>query len=183
MSLRDKQLKKLKSERTLVDIYTDAYKESDYAFIADFNDDFLLAEVFDSDSRSEGISIFRNRNVSRIRWGGNDLESTYMLMDNQLKKRKDFVIDLSSVESILKDVNSLFGYITVHIQNIDDSICFIGQIHEMDEEYVVIHEFGTKLSLDRKFIMIGLDDITKIDAGGEYENNLKKLFSEPQRPV
>ncbi|WP_262151455.1 hypothetical protein [Chryseobacterium foetidum] len=48
----------------------------------------------------------------------------------------------------------------------------------MDENSIVINEFGTKSSLDRKFILLSLDDITRIDMNGKYENNLNKLFNE-----
>lgn len=52
----------------------------------------------------------------------------------------------------------------------------------MDENSIVINEFGTKSSLDRKFILLSLDDITRIDMNGKYENNLNKLFNEKQLP-
>lgn len=44
MDLNTKYLQKLKDENILADIYTDNYNKSDYGFILDFNDDFLLIE-------------------------------------------------------------------------------------------------------------------------------------------
>lgn len=178
MDLNTKYLEKLKCENTLADIYTDSYDESDYGFIIDYNDDFLLIEKFDDECHYDGLTIFLRRNVTRIRWSGNDIESVAKLIDSTKRQTDRINIDLASTKTILQTVNKLYNHLTVHIQDIDKSVCFIGQIHEMDENSIVIHEFGTKSSLDRKFILLSLDDITRIDVNGKYENNLQKLFNE-----
>jgi len=91
---------------------------------------------------------------------------------------KKINIDLTSILTILEAVNRTFNHLTVHFQDRGKSVCFIGQIHEMDENSLIIHEFKTKSSLDRKFILLGLDDINRVDAGKQYENNLKRLFNQ-----
>lgn len=178
MDLKTKYLQKLKGENTLLDIYTDNYDESDYGFIVDFNDNFLLIEKFDDECNYDGVTIFLRHNITRIRWSGNDIESVSKLIDLTKRQKSKINIDLTSTQTILESVNKQYNHITVHIQDIDKGVCFIGQIHEMDENSIVIHEFGTKSSLDRKFILLSLDDITRIDVNGQYENNLKKLFNE-----
>ncbi len=178
MNLNTKYVEKLKNENTLADIYTDRFEESDYGFILDFNDDFLLIEKFDDDCNYDGLTIFLRHHITRIRWSGNDIESAAKLIDLTKRERNKINIDLTSTQTVLESVNQLYNHLTVHIQDIDNSVCFIGQIHEMDENSIVINEFGTKSSLDRKFILLSLDDITRIDVNGKYENNLKKLFNE-----
>ena len=177
MNLNTKYLEKLKGENTLVEIYTDNYDESDYGFVVDFNDDFLLIEKFDDECNYDGLTFFLRHNITRIRWSGNDIESVAKLIDLTKRQKTKINIDLSSTHTILENVNKLYNHLTVYIQDIDKSVCFIGQIHEMDQNSIVIHEFGTKSSLDRKFILLSLDDITRIDVNGKYEINLKKLFN------
>lgn len=178
MDIKTNYLDKLKSDQTLVDIYTDNYVESDLGFILDFNDDFLLLETFDDDCNYDGLSIFFRHNITRIRWGGNEISSNARLIDSTKRLTSKPSIDLTSIESIIRSSHKVYGHITIHIQDIDKDVCFIGQVHEMDDASIVIHEFGTKLSLDRKFILLSLDDITKIDVGGQYERKLEKLFLE-----
>jgi hypothetical protein len=98
------------------------------------------------------------------------------LINNSKGKDIKREIDISSLQNVIKSINENYGYVNIFIQDIDSSICFIGEICEMDEETIVIDEFGTKSSLDRKNIMLSINDITKIGAGGIYEENLKKLF-------
>ncbi len=178
MDLNTKYLQKLKSENILAHIYTDHYDESDYGFILDFNDEFLLIEKFDDDCNYDGLSIFQRHNITRVRWSGNDIESVSKLIDPTKRPKIMINIDLTSINTILENVDKLYNHLTVHIQDIDKSVCFIGQIHEIDENSIVINEFGTKSSLDRRFILLSLNDITRIDVNGQYENNLKRLFNE-----
>jgi hypothetical protein len=176
MNLQKNCIEKLKNEQTLVEIYTDIYDKSDCGFINECNEDFLLLEKFDNDGNYEGFSIFMKQNISKIRWGGNELISVLTLIDNS-KNVNDFrKIDLTSIQSIIRTVNDIFGHITIHIQNIDKSQCFIGQISEMDDDFIVMHEFGTYTSLDRKYVLLSIHDITLVEAEGKYEKSLKKLF-------
>ena len=78
----------------------------------------------------------------------------------------------------MKSVFKLFKHITLYLQDIDKNICIIGEIHEIDSEYVVMKAYGSQATLDTSFQIFNIDDITKIQAGGIYENNLKKLFEE-----
>ena len=176
MDIQTKYIDKFKSEQTFVDIYTDNYDDSDYGFIMDFNEDFLLLEKFNSDCFYDGVTIFIRENITRIRWGGNEITSASKFIDSSQRQQSKISVDLTSIQTILQTVQDSYEHVTVHIQDIDKGVCFIGQIHEMDSEYLVIYEYGTKISLDRKYILIALDNITRVDAGGHYEKNLEKLF-------
>lgn len=176
MNTETKYLNELKSAKELVDIYTDRYDESLYGFVIDFNEDYLILESIDDDNNPDGVTIFNRENITRIRWGGNEIESTQKLID-QSKRLKDIKkIDLTSIQSILTSVQSVFGYVNVSIEDIDSSVCFIGEIEDMDDENLVIHEYGTKISLDRKRILLNVNDITKVEGGGNYEEGIKKII-------
>ncbi|MDI9859379.1 hypothetical protein [Flectobacillus roseus] len=177
MNLRKKYLDKLRNEQILANFYTDNYDESDYGFVVDYNDDFLLIEKFDDECNYDGFTIFFLSNISRIRWSGNDIDSISKLIDYSKRQLDKINIDLTSIQTILEGISKTFNHLTVHVQDLDKGICFIGKIHEMDDHFVVIHEFGTMSSLDRKFILLGMEDITRIDACGQYENNLIRLFN------
>lgn len=176
MSLNTKYLEKLKNEQILSVFYTDNYDESDFGFVIDFNNEFLLIESYDDEYHYNGISIFFRHNITRIRWAGNELENVAKLIDLTKRQKDKIRVDLASIQTILKSVSSIYKHLVIHIQDIDKNICFVGQIHEIDEHSIIIHEFGNKSALDRKFTLLSLDDITRVDANGQYENNLLKLF-------
>lgn len=177
MSISIKYLDKLKTEETLVDVYTDLYDDNFYGFIINFNDDFLLLEHFNEDLTYNGIIIFRREDITRIKWGGNDLSSCLKLIDNSARIKSVNDIRIDSIESILDSISIMYKHVTLQIQNIDRGMCIIGEIEDMDDENIVINQFGTQSTLDRSFMMIALEEITRVDAGGIYETNLLKIYN------
>ena len=177
MSVEKKYLEKLKSENILVDIYTDNYEESFYGFIIKFNEDFLLLEHYNDNLIYNGIIVFRIRDITRIKWSGNDMNSSLLMLDKS--KRLEIVkeVEIESLNSIINSISKIYGHINLSIQDIDSGMCIIGEVEEMDEEKIVINQFGTKATIDRAFVMISTQDITKVEAGGIYELNLMKLHN------
>lgn len=176
MKLERKYLKQLKKNKEFVDIYTDNYDESNFGFIVDFNDTFLVLDSYNEDAKADGIVVFFRENITRIRWKGNEITSLSNIANSSKNRNKAHKIDLSSVQSVIDSIQKYFGYINVSIQNIDSGVCFIGEVEEMDENTIVINEYGTRISLDRKNILLSIHDITKIEAGGIYEAGLLKVL-------
>ena len=178
MDLKTKCLNKLKTEQVLARFYTDHYDESYYGFVIDFNDVYLVIEKFDDECRYDGLTVFLRRDITRIKWSGNGIESASKLIDISKRQTSKINIDLTSIPTVLQSVNRLYNHLTVYTQDIDNGFCYVGQIYEVDDNSVVIHEFGTKETLDRCFVLLSIEDITRIDAGGQYENNLRVLFNQ-----
>ncbi len=175
MDIKETYLRKFKQEKTFIDLYIDSRERSYYGFIADFNDEFLVLKMFNHVSQYDGIVIIKRDEVLRFHWGGNDIENTFKLI---YKKDYDLEVPhiiLESMETILRSIVKNYQYFSVRLQSLDDDF-FIGEIEELDHNTLILNAIGTKISLDRKFVMIDLDQISFIEAGGVYENNLKILF-------
>jgi hypothetical protein len=176
MDIKLKYLNKIVNEKIFVDIYTDHYDESRFGYVLDFNDNFLLLECFTDESKFDGIIAFHRENITRIRWGGNEISSAAELIEKPIENFVKGTIDLTNMRTILKGVSENYGYVNVSIEDIDSGVCFIGEISEMDEQTIVLNEYGSKISLDRKNIMLSIQDITMVQGGGVYEENLISLF-------
>jgi hypothetical protein len=109
MELKTKYLDKLKNEQILADFYTDKYDESDYGFVVDYNDDYLLIEKFDNECNYDGLTIFLRHNISRIRWSGNDIESVSKLIDTSKRQAEKINIDLTSTQFTSKTLTKAFA--------------------------------------------------------------------------
>ena len=176
MNTETKYLDSLKTSKELVDIYTDRYDDSYYGFVVQYNDDYLVLESIDDDNNPDGLIVFHRENITRIRWGGNEIESTRKLINQSQRLKEITTIDLSSIQSILNSVQEIFGYVNISIEDIDSDVCFIGEIESMDDNSIVLHEYGTKISLDRKRILLKVEDITKVEGGGNYEERIKRII-------
>jgi hypothetical protein len=176
MNLEQKQLDRFIKEETFINIFTDNYDDSYLGFLIDSNDQFLVLKKFDDKGNFDGIIIIFIENITRIRWDGNEISSIFKLIENSKRFSEKNIIDISSMDSVLKSLSEIYGYVNIAIQDIDSSVCFIGEITEMDDETLILNEFGTKVSLDRKMLMISKVNITLIESGGIYEEGLKKLL-------
>jgi len=175
MNIADKTLKTLQTKDIFVDIYTDHYDDSLYGFIRKFNDKFLLLEYYNEDGLYNGIVIFKREDITRIKWDNNDINSAFKLITRHKQFTELVDINIDSIEHIIESVNKAFKYVSLWIQDINSDWIIIGQILEMDNDTIVIKEFGTKSTLDRGTLMLSVSDITRIDAGGIYETNLLKI--------
>lgn len=174
MDIEKKYMLQVKNQKTFIDLSVNG--ESNFGFIVDFNDEFLIFEAFDTNGIPDGITVFfREESNVILRWGGNEITSTEKVLDHTRRLQKMPKINLESVETIVKSVNEAFRHITVCINDFEDT-CFIGQVREIDEDTLILNEFGSKIALDRKFVMIPLNAISKIQAGGQYELSLVKLY-------
>lgn len=178
MALYNKKLQELKEQREFVDIYTDIYDESIFGFIVDYNETFLVLDSYSDSSLADGIVVFFRENISRIRWGGNEISASHAIAKESTFRNELPIIDLTNINSVIETMNNHFGYVNVLIEDITSDVCFIGEVTEMDEKSILIHEFGPKMSLDRKHILLDLEDITRVEGGGHYERSLLPLFKE-----
>jgi hypothetical protein len=175
MKIADKTLKTLQTEGIYVDIFTDHYNASFFGFIRVFNDHSLLLEHYNDDGIYNGIIVFRRQDITRIRWDNNEIKSAFKIITRQEQIKELAEIRIDSIESIIKSVDKAFGYLSLQIQEINSDWTIIGQVKEMDHDTIVINEFGTMSTLDRGMLMISIAAITRVDAGGLYENNLMKI--------
>ncbi|MGS0747548.1 hypothetical protein [Halpernia sp. GG3] len=176
MNIQTKYLQKLRNDQTFTDIYTDRFQESTYCYILDFNEEFILLEKFTNVGKPDGISVIKRENITRIKWSGNDIKTTSKFALKEKRNQDIFNINIDSIYNILNSVEKLFGYVTIYIQDIDTGICIIGEIKEIDGDHIIIEEYGTFTSLDRKMLILSTNEITKIEGGALYENNLHELF-------
>lgn len=175
MKISEKTLKDLQEKNTFVDIFTDYYELSLLGFIKKFNQNFLLLEHYNEDGFYNGIVVFKRQDITRIRWDNNEINSTFKIINKVESVEEISDVDISSIESVINSVNKTFGYVSIHLQGINEDWIIIGQVQEIDKESIVIKEYGTKISLDRSMLMFSVADITRVDADGLYEKNLMKI--------
>jgi hypothetical protein len=175
MSLNARTLSQLEKENIFVDVLVDVFEQSHYGFIKQFNEEYLLLEHYNGDAQYDGIVVLKREDISRIRWDNNDINSTKKIINKHSDHKKIAAIKIDSINTILKSINKVFQHVAIHMQNLDADAIYIGEIEEMDKSTLVLHEFGTKRSLDRGRTMLNLSDITRMDAGGIYEHGILKI--------
>jgi hypothetical protein len=167
MNVYFEKMKTIINQGKLTTIFTDVYD------IRRVSDELVLLESYDL-SWPDGIKIIKLDDVTRIRWDSNELNATDTLikLNNKKIKTKIDEIDISNIFKAVNIVNNLFGYVNIYIQSINNNICLMGEVKEIDDSTIIIHEFGTIRSNSKSYLLLALQDITRIDAGGTYENQI-----------
>ncbi len=175
MTVSEKILEKLVNEQILVDVFSDYFDLSMFGFIRKFNRDLIVFEHYNDDAIYNGIIIFRRQDITRLRWDNNEINSMASLI-----KREDTSVEKINIDTIvdtIKSVNKIYGYVSLQIQDINPDWTIIGEVQFIDDDTLVLHEYGTPSSLDRAMLMLSIQEITRIDVDGTYENNLMKIHS------
>ncbi len=176
MRLSTKTLTMLKQEARLLDLYRDHLdSESLTGVVTDFTDDFVYLSLFEDSGAANGISVVWRRDVTRIRWGGNERDSISALVKASGAQPVAPKLQLGSLDSVLRSVRAAFGYVNVMTERMDNSITFIGEIQELDAETLVLQTYGTFSSRDRSHLMLDIDEITRVDADARYERSVHYL--------
>ncbi len=176
MSLYNSTLSDLQNGQTFIEIFVDRYDVSAYGYIAAFNTELLLIEKFDGNSRADGVLVLRRDDISNLRWNGNDLRNRERLVIQDTRIADIHEMNIGSVESTLRSLNERFGNITVYMDGLDKNNCFIGEIQDLDSETLILNEFGTFATWDRRKLMIEIENITRIESEGTYEKNLMRIY-------
>ena len=180
MSIFNKIFKRLNKKEILVDIYRDEITDSSLTgIVLDYNHSFCCLNLIADDGTNNGISIVKNEDITRVRWEGNVIKSISMLMKDKNTKKISHAIKLKSLKSIIKSIQSNFGYINIYTEYMNDDVCFIGELKGIDDNHILIYEFGTMASLDRHNLILSIEQISRIDAESQYEKDILFLHNTP----
>ena len=75
-----------------------------------------------------------------------------------------------------RGISDFYGYLCLTLGQYGTDVLYIGEILEELEDSLILHEFGTRARNERSFLMLRWDDVTRVQAGGVYESNLKNLY-------
>lgn len=169
MSLLDDYLKIAQEKEQLVDIYRDCHDDGRLCRINAVSEYGIYATCFSVNGEYDGIVICRKDHVTRIRWGGTDRESARRLIERSGSVPPAPEINLSTLKDIVESVQKQFGYVTVAMERIKPDENYIGEVVSVDEDYLVLNEYGSSDAMDRSMSVLDMDEVTRVDADGRYE--------------
>jgi len=177
MTLIDMRLAELKLSKEVVDIFRDGVGEDSLSgVILDFNKSFIVLGLLTEFGEDDGVSIIFVNDVSRIRSGGNERESLAQLSKYRGAKLNGPTINIKSINAVIESIQAVYGYVNIQTEYVDSGICFIGEVKEQDDEWVSLLGYGTMTTRDSNSLLLDKKQISRIDAGGKYEESIKFLF-------
>lgn len=185
MSVLDKYFQELQSSGELANIYRERTegKSGRLCRINSVSSFAVYATNFNDDGEYNGIMVFRTDDVTRVRWGDNELEAQRRLIERVKEMPIAPELNLGNISEIVESVQKHFGYVSIATEELNDEVIYIGEVVSIDEDFLVLNEYGFKDALDRSMLILRTPEVTRIDADDKYLKTILYLHTQSNKSL
>ena len=142
-------------------------------YVFDIGPRFFLMATFGDGLRFDGFQCLRPLDVRAL----SVPSPHYKVVEAVLRKRRQRIprkprVDLSSLEALLMTANKTFSLVTIYRENVNPEVCHIGRVVDACKQTVSLLEIGPDALWDEEATLYSLNEITRVDFGGDYEEGL-----------
>lgn len=181
MSLFTDYLQRFMRERTVVDVYRERLcKHGLMGRVVGLSERVLLLDRIDDRCEPDGLTAIRPSDITRVRAQDRELLAVEQLVcarNDALNLDEIALLELSSAMTIL---HRRYGAVTVHVEALDSTLAFSGEPIELDDDVLVLRQWGTKRTLDKYILLLRLDEITRVDSDTRYLRCLSAAHALPK---
>jgi len=170
-----KEISKAKRYSKLVECgrdQLDLEDSQDLGYVMDATETWVLLQNVDPGIKLDGYSILRIQDISELET--EIPQASFIEKALSIRKKnptRPVLIDLTSIETIIRSIDENYPLITIHREEVDPSNCWIGSVDSLTTKTVVIKEINPEAKWDGTK-RIRLDEITRMDFDGGYETAL-----------
>jgi hypothetical protein len=142
-------------------------------YVLDIGPQFFLFALVSDGLRFNGFHCFRLSDVRRLQAPDKYARFHEAVLEKRGERipRKPFV-NVSSLAKLLLTANRAFPLLTIHRERIDASVCWIGRVVDLRDGRVTLLEISPDATWDDELGSYRLNEITRVDFGGDYEDAL-----------
>ena len=86
---------------------------------------------------------------------------------------------MASTEDLLLSAGRSFPLVTIHREQVDPDVCWIGQVKRVERGRVSLLEINPDASWDAEPKDYRVSEITRVSFGGDYESALHLVGGDP----
>ena len=142
-------------------------------FVVGLGQEWMLLAVLDDSIRLDGYAALRLRDVSTVeRRGGPDT-----FVGKALRVRGEWPpvgvdVDLDGVGELIRTASDVAPLVTLHIEEDDPTVCFIGRPVRVTSRSVHLLEITPEAEWEEQPTRWAFPEITRVDFAGRYEEAL-----------
>jgi len=144
-------------------------------FVEEVSSSLVCFSIFEDDGEFLDFSIIGIEELYFIRKGSSELTK---ILKN-IEKNKNIPplkkLSLSNFKNSLISVNQNYGYVVVHVEEVDPEVCYIGEVLKVGE-LLTLQAFGSKANPGRSIEIIKVEDVSRISFEGKYEKGLARDY-------
>jgi hypothetical protein len=167
------------TERRLVRVSTRYDDDVVRGYVVSMGPGFVMVSVVNDRVWLDGFECFRRPDIMDIE---DDPYSAFI--QTALARRGEIVPDapavsLASIEDLLTTAGQVFPLVTIHCEQIDPEVCYIGSVNGVVDGYLVMREVTPAAEWDAEFEHHPTADITRVSFGAAYEEALLLVAESP----
>jgi hypothetical protein len=141
-------------------------------YILDVGPRFFLMALVSDRLWFDGFECFRFSDVSKVVPDPNTDFAESALRKRRERLPKKPRVSVASIEELVLTAGRAFPLVAIHREQIDPSVCWIGRILGVGKGRVSLLEIDAGAEWDDKPNTYRLNEITRVNFGGDYENAL-----------
>ena len=141
-------------------------------YVLDVGPKFFLMALVSDRIWFDGFECFRISDVSKV-----EKDPYTDFVESALRKRRERVprkprVIVASIEELLLSASRAFPLVTIHREQVDPDVCWIGRILGVERDRVSLLEINPDAKWEDKPTTYPVNEITRVNFGGDYENAL-----------
>ncbi|MGB8356237.1 MAG: hypothetical protein WCD79_20230 [Chthoniobacteraceae bacterium] len=152
-----------------------------HGYVLDIGPKFFLLALVSDRIWFDGFECFRLSDVNGLVAPHNT-----NFVESALRKRRDSMpkkprVGLGSIEELLLTAGRVFPLVTIHREQVDPDVCWIGRILGVKKGRVSMLQINSHAEWHDKPSTYLLREITRVNFGGDYEDALHLVGGNPNK--
>jgi hypothetical protein len=167
-------LENAQAEQSIVRITRGAFEEQgELGYVEALAEDLLLLAVISDDIWFNGFALVRIGDISELEAPHEHAD----FVEEALRLREESVapapaVALADIGSAIRTAGRLFPLVVIYREKIEPETCRIGRVMKVTKDSVSLLEIGPDAEWEDEPSSIALEEITRVDFGGGYEEAL-----------
>ncbi|XYH97306.1 hypothetical protein ACMHYB_57710 [Sorangium sp. So ce1128] len=169
------QLRRFMEARLVVDVYRERLcKNGIIGRIIGVSEHVLLVSLIDDRYEHDGVAAVRPGDVTRVRTQDRELLMIGKLLDHCEFNPPFDEICLLELSSAMTIFHRRYGATALYVEALDPDLVFCGEPEDLDDDTLVLRQWGTARTIDKYETLLRLNEITRVDGGTNYMQRLSK---------
>jgi hypothetical protein len=142
-------------------------------FVAGCGPEWFALDVVDQSVRIDGVTCLAYADVSLCEAPAPGADFTVKaLRVLGVERPTQLDVDLTSLESLLRTAGALYPVMTISAEGSEPDSCWVGRLDSVSRHLATLQLINPDAQWEKEPEEFGLDEITRIDFGTEYERAL-----------
>ena len=170
-------LAQLRDDRALVYVCREGIRDPGIrGYIGEVSDELVRIEAVTDHIRTDGLIILNLDDITFLRWDTAKMKAWSRVVEvREADKTFDATLDISDWRTLLASLEGTGRLVSLYREKLDGEFCYFTREFSMTYDLIVASHVNSDEGENGSFA-IRVEDLTRIDLGGEYETGLKRVL-------